>query len=179
MMFRKITVSLLPFALLFASSCATPKPYEKPIIVDSVPGGAGSLAAARKYLEGRWALESFEVTPPGKPTITLKGAGSLVFDEFSNLKIDIRTTQAEADLLRAGGIEIGNDGTISSDGRAAVDMQNRTLTYNIQGQPPPGGGGPLAMSRPRYWVVEQNLLTLTTKNDAGAVVSTGRWRKAN
>jgi hypothetical protein len=150
-------------------------PRERPIPLGPVDQGPGSLTAARKYLEGRWSLESFEVYPPGKPPIALKGSGTLSYDDFGNLKMDIRADQASADLLRAAGIDI-RDGVISSDGRTAVDMQNRTLTYIIPGQTP--NPGPLALNRPRHWVVEGNVLTLTTKDDNGKPLSVGRWRKS-
>jgi hypothetical protein len=55
-------------------------------------------------------------------------------------------------------------------------MQNRTLTYVIAGQPA-GNTGPLALSRPRHWQVDGNVLTLTTKDDAGKPVSVSKWRK--
>ena len=140
-----------------------------------VDQGRGSLTAARKFLEGRWSLESFEVYPEGKAPIALKGSGTLTYDNFGNLKVDIRADQATGDLLRAAGIDI-RDGVISSDGRTAVDMQNRTLTYVVTGQTP--STGPLALSRPRHWQVEGDLLTLTTKDDAGKPLSIGRWRKS-
>jgi len=140
--------------------------------------GPGSLTAARKYLEGRWGLESFEVRPPGKPPIMLKGSGVLNYDDFGNLTMEIRTDQATSDLLRAAGIEI-RDGVISTKGRTAIDLQNRTLTYFIEGQRSGyvTGGGPLAPGRPRHWEVTEDVLTLTTKDDAGAPLSIGRWRK--
>ena len=140
-----------------------------------VSEGAGSVTAARKYLEGRWTLESFEIYPPGKPPITLKGQGTLSYDEFGNLKMDIRADQAVSDTLRAAGVDI-RDGVISSNGRTAIDMQNRTLTYVMEGQAPLMTG-PLAMNRPRHWQVEGTLLTLTTQDDAGKPLSVGRWRK--
>jgi len=34
------------------------------------------------------------------------------------------------------------------------------------------------MSRPRYWQVDGDVLTLTTKDNAGNPASVGRWRKA-
>ena len=108
--------------------------------------GAGSLTAARAYLEGRWSLESFEVHPAGKPVVTTKGQGTLTYDDFGNLTIEIRVDVATTDLLRAGGIDV-QDGKISSSGRTAVDMQKRTLTYMLEGQPA-AGTGPLATSRP-------------------------------
>ena len=139
-----------------------------------VAEGAGSLAAARKFLQGRWALQSFEVFPPGKAPIVLKGAGTLNYDEFGNLQIEIRADQASGDLLRAAGIDI-RDGLISSEGRTAVDMENHTLTYVIPGQ---AGTGPLALSRKRHWDVKGDLLTLTTKDEAGKPLSIGLWRKS-
>jgi hypothetical protein len=167
---------LLATVLLSLSACAG-GPRERNVRMAPVDTGAGSLTAARKYLEGRWTLESFDVHPPGKPVVMLKGQGTLTYDAFGNLTMEIRTDQATADLLRAAGIDT-LDGTISSVGRTAVDMQNRTLTYVIEGQPA-AGIGPLATSRPRYWQVEGNTLTLTTKDDAGNPASVSRWRKTS
>jgi hypothetical protein len=141
-----------------------------------VDTGAGTLTEARKYLEGLWTLESFEVYPPGKGSVALKGTGTLVYDDFGNLKMDIRADEASSDILRAAGIDIA-DGVIRSEGRTVVDMQHKTLTYVVKGQPQ-AGTGPLAMNRPRHWQVEGNMLTLTTKDDAGNPLSVGRWRKA-
>jgi len=167
-------VSCVIFALLItgAAGCKS-APSQRPVKGGPVNEGAGSLTAARKYLEGRWSLESFEVYPPGGPAIVLKGSGTLTYDQFGNLRIEIRADQASADLLRAAGIET-TDGTISSDGRTAVDLQNHTLTYIVPGQ---NTTGPLALSRPRHWEVQDNLLTLTTQDDAGKPLSIGRWRK--
>ncbi len=70
------------------------------------------------------------------------------------------------------------DGTISSDGRAVVDMQNRTLTYILPGQTVgAAAAGPLAPSRPRHWEVKGDLLFLSTKDESGKPLSTGRWKK--
>ena len=161
--------------VLFSMAGCAPAPINKPINLGPTETGAGSLVAARKYLEGRWSLESFEVYPPGKPKVTLTGQGVLTYDEFSNLKIEIRVDQATSDLLTNAGIDVGSGGVVSSDGRTAVDLQNKTLTYVIQGQPV--GSGPLALNRPRHWQVDGNILTLTTQDDAGKPTSVGRWKK--
>lgn len=160
--------------VISGSAACAPAPVKRPIDVGPVAEGPGSTAAARKFLEGRWSLESFEVYPPGKPPITLKGSGTLSYDDFGNLKMDIRADQSSSDLLRAAGIDI-RDGMVSSEGRTVVDMQNRTLTYVVSGQ---GGTGPLALSRPRHWEVQGDLLTLTTKDDGGKPLSVGRWRRS-
>jgi hypothetical protein len=172
--------SSVALVLILAAGCAA-APRQRPVKVGEVSEGAGSVASARKFLQGRWSLESFEVFPPGKAPIVLKGAGTLNYDDFGNLRIEIRADQKTADLLRAAGIET-SDGTISSDGRAAVDMQNRTLTYILDGQKagviPTTAPGPLALSRPRHWEVKEDLLILSTRDDAGKIVlSTGRWRR--
>jgi hypothetical protein len=179
MMLHSTPVRALFAAVLFTVSACAAAPINKPIDLGPVASGAGSLTAARQYLEGRWALESFEVHPAGKPPVVLKGQGSLSYDEFGNLAMEIRTDVATTDLLRAAGVDVQGD-TISTSGRTAVDMQNRTLTYMLAGQPagrPAGGAGPLATSRPRHWQVDGNVLTLTTKDDVGNPVSIGKWRK--
>lgn len=166
--------SLLTFlACVIACSAA---PRVRPVKGGPVDEGAGTLTAARKYLEGRWTLESFEVFPPGKETVVLMGQGTLTYDEFGNLQIDIRTDEKSADLLRAAGIEI-RDNFISSSGRTAVDMQNRTLTYLVGQNLAPSNAGPLALSRPRHWEVDAERLTLTTKDENGTPLSVGRWRR--
>jgi hypothetical protein len=158
-------------ACCLAGLAACAPPHGGPI-----ESGPGTLTAARKYLEGRWTLESFEMSPPGKAPIQLKGSGSLVYDDFGNMRMEIRADEASADLLRSSGIDI-RDGIISTDGRTVVDMQNRTLTCVIKDQNPliPG---PLATTRPRHWEVTEDLLTLTTKDDAGKPLSVSRWRRS-
>jgi hypothetical protein len=172
---RALTRLLLLAALAAVFACG-PAPRQRPVKMGDVDTGAGTLTMARKYLEGRWTLESFEVHPPGKEPIQLKGSGDLEYDEFGNLRMEIRADEASADVLRAAGIDI-QDGRISSNGRTVVDLQHKTLTYVIEGQPAGTGTGPLAANRRRHWVVEGDMLTLTTKDDAGNPLSVGRWRK--
>ncbi len=170
--------SYIPLVALVVTAACGPAPRSRPVVGGPVVAGAGSLAEARKYLEGRWTLESFEVYPSGRAALTLKGTGLLTYDGFGNMRMEIRTDQATSDGLRSAGIDI-RDGVISTDGRTAVDMQNRTLTYVVEGQPaiPTGTPGPLALSRPRHWEVTANMLTLTTRGDDGKPLSVARWRK--
>jgi hypothetical protein len=141
--------------------------------------GAGTTASARKFLEGRWVLESMIVTPPGGKPITLKGSGVLNYDDFGNMAMNIRADEASSDLLRAGGVVIP-DGVISTTGRTVIDLQNKTLTYILEGQPSAmrTGGGPLSANRPRHWEVNGDMLTLTTKDASGAALSVSRWKKS-
>lgn len=150
-----------------------------------VDTGPGTLDAARRYLEGRWSLISYEVYPPGQPPIKLSGdsagAASLVYDAFGNMTMEIRVADPKvAEELERAGIPL-NQGMISTTGRTAIDMQARTITYFLQGEPPllsSRPGGPLSFRRPRHWEVQGNMLTLTTKSDDGKPVSIGRWQKS-
>jgi hypothetical protein len=140
--------------------------------------GPGTLAAARKYLEGRWSLLSFDVYPPGQPVIHVPGAGTLTYDGFGNLQMEVRVPADVVEPLRVAGIPT-KAGVLSIGGRAAIDMQSRTLTYFLGGQPPLGApSGPLALNRPRHWQVEGSVLTLTTKSSDGQALSIARWEKA-
>jgi hypothetical protein len=166
-------------AMLTATTACAAAPRQRPLPVGPIESGAGTVTEARKFLEGRWALESFEVRPPGKQPIALKGSGDLNYDDFGNMRMEIRADQASSDLLRAAGIDIQN-GVISTDGRTAIDMQNKTLAYSLEGQPSSyrTGGGPLALNRPRHWEVNGDVLTLTTRDDSGAPLSIGRWKRS-
>jgi hypothetical protein len=163
-------------AVVPMAGCAK-APRSRPVKMGDVDTGKGTLTAARKYLEGRWSLLSYEVYPPNADPITLKGAGTLTYDDYSNLDIQIRTDAETAALLDKAGIK--NDaGTISTSGRVVVDMVQHTMTYVIEGQPKVGEpGGPLALNRPRHWEVAGNVLTLTTRGDDGKPLSVGKWQK--
>jgi len=166
------------WALLFATvmiasaACAKEK---NPIKLGPVDTGAGTLTSARNFLNGRWILESFEVRLPNQPPVVLKGAGMLIYDESSNLSMHITADEKSSDVLRAGGVDI-RDGQIITEGRTAVDLQNHTLTYIVD-RAAPLMRGPLGTDRPRHWVVDGNVLILTTKDQAGQPTSIGRWRK--
>jgi hypothetical protein len=152
----------------------SPEPAQK----GPVDKGPGTLTAARTYLEGRWSLVSFEVFPPGTPPITVKGQGTLTYDGFGNLDMQIRVDEPTGRKLTEAGIVIA-DGKLSTTGRTVIDVATHTLSYVVEGQPPRGApSGPLALNRPRYWAVEGNVLTLTTKDAEGRPVSVGRWEKA-
>jgi hypothetical protein len=157
-------------AACVAVGCTTPT--RRP-----VPTGAGTLQGARQYL----TLISYEVFPPGRPGIQLKGTGLLTYDEFGNLDMEIRVSDPKvADELRRAGVPL-EKGVISTTGRTSIDLQSRTLTYFLQGDKPivsTADAGPLAMNRPRHWDVQGNVLTLTVKNDSGEPMSVGRWQKS-
>ena len=164
-------------ALTIAVSAA---PLEQKRKLKPVETGPGTLSAARKYLEGRWTLLSFELFPPGKPAIRLPedaGASTLTYDDFGNMTMEIRVDEPTALLLEGVGIRTTN-GMLSTKGRTVIDLQARTITYMLEGQPAFGApSGLIALNRPRHWVVEGNMLTLTTKDAKGMPLSVSRWEK--
>jgi hypothetical protein len=113
--------------------------------------------------------------PAGGAPLTLAGQGTLSYDAYGNLTMEIRADEQSSSLLRAAGIDV-KGGTVATTGRTVVDMQNRTLTYVVEGPSSPSNG-PLALSRPRHWQVDGNLLTLTTRDHNGNLLSIGQWRK--
>jgi hypothetical protein len=158
--------------VLFGASACTYKPRTAP--PNSGPGTANS---ARSYLEGRWSLVSFTVYPADGAPIEMKGTGTLVYDDYANLSMDIVPDAASAALLEKVGIPLQN-GKFSMAGRTIVDMQNRTLSYVPEGQPSVGyRTGPMAVNRLRHWQVAGDTLTLTTKDDNGKALSVGTWQK--
>ena len=99
MMLRSVlNRSVVALMLASAVGCAS-APSQRPMKGGDVDAGPESITAARKFLEGRWTLESFEVFPPGKAAITLKGSGTLTYDDFGNLRIEIRADEKSADHL--------------------------------------------------------------------------------
>jgi hypothetical protein len=173
---RSLVVLAITAVAALGAACAG-APRQKPIKTSPIEGGAGTPTQARDFLKGRWSLVSFEVYPAGAAAIAVPGDGTLNYDEYGNMSIEIRTDPTVAARLQAAGIP--NDrGTISTAGRVVVDMQNKKLTYVIEGQSASSArSGPLAMNRPRYWEVAGDVLTLTTRDDAGKPSSVGRWRR--
>lgn len=161
-------------AVALAVGCAA-APRQRPREMGPVDTGAGTLAEARRYLEGRWSLVSFEVHPPGDAPVRLAGQGTLVYDAFGNLQMELRPDEPSAARLERAGVDT-HQGRISLSGRVVVDMTAQTLTYVLEGRPA-GNGGPLSIERPRYWQVDGEVLTLTTRDEAGQPLSVGRWRK--
>ncbi len=177
---ERVKTAACVVVLLAGMAACSASPRQRPISMGPVATGPGTVSAARKFLEGRWVLESFVVNPPGGAPIALKGSGSLSYDDFGNLQMNIKADEASSDLMRAAGIAI-RDGVISTEGRTVIDMQNRTLTYVLEGQPSSmaTGGGPLATNRPRHWEVTGDVLTLTTRDTGGAALAVSRWKKVS
>ena len=167
---------VLVFSLLACMACAA-APRQRPLPIGEVESGPGTTASARKFLEGRWSLVSMDLFPPNEPAIHVVGSGTLLYDNFANMTVDLRIDSATAKMFERIGIA-APDGIISTTGRTLVDMTSRTLSYTLEGQQAVRPAmHPLDTNRPRYWEVEGNTLTLRTKDDTGKVISVAVWRK--
>ena len=168
------TETLFVAAAITALAIAAPELMAQRGPVDT---GPGTLSAARKYLEGRWRLLTYEVRLPGKAPIVLKNDGLLTYDAFGNLTIEVYVDPEQAKTLAEGGIRT-TDGRLKTSGKTAINLQARTLTFLVEGAPPLGApSGPFALNRPRHWEIDGNVLTLTTNGDDGKPASIGRWEK--
>ena len=162
---------------VWAAACASGAPVNRPLGTGSVPTGPGTTAAARRFLEGRWTLVSLDVYPPNQPVIHAGATGTMTYDEFANMNVDLRVDQDTTRLFERIGIPVVN-GAVQTNGRTLVDMTSRTLAYTLEGQQavrPPTH--PLDTNRPRYWEVTENMLTLTTRDMAGMPLSVAVWRR--
>jgi hypothetical protein len=157
-------------------------PRGKPIETSPIESGAGTVTTARLALKGRWDLVSFDVFPPGRPAINVPAQGTLLYDDFGNLDMQLKVPDPSvAERLQLAGVPL-KDGVIATSGRTAIDMQNHTLTYIMEGSKglvaSADSAAPLAAARPRHWEYANGILTLTTKGNDGQPLSVGRWKKA-
>src|SRR5258706_4274980 len=70
-------------------------PMNLPIAIGSTPTG-GELEAARQQLVGAWELVALESTQGDGPRAPVRASGTLTYDQYGNLTIEARTTDAAA-----------------------------------------------------------------------------------
>jgi hypothetical protein len=164
-------------ALVAGSAACASEPSQRNIKLGPVDTGPGTLTEARQYLQGQWTLVSFDIYPPNRPAIRDAASGTMVFDEFSNMKVDLRLKPESTQIAQDIGIPV-SDGVVSMNGRTVVDINSRSISYVFDGQSSfRQPNHPLDMNLPRYWEVQGNTLTLRTKDDTGTVLSVSVWRK--
>jgi hypothetical protein len=150
---------------------------QKPVLLGPVDTGPGTLEQARRYLQGHWTLISFDIFPPDEPPIHAAAAGSMTYDDFANMNVDMTLKPETATLAERIGISSTN-GVVRTSGRTVIDMNNHSISYVLAGQPAVRPSlSPLDLNRPRYWEVSGNTLTLRTKDENGKVLSVSVWRK--
>src|SRR3954464_1074597 len=165
-------------AVLGTAGCAT-----TPV----AQGPANTTATARKALEGKWTLLVLSVTAPDAKRATPQASGDLTLDEFGNLSIQYRISDAGRAALESIGVKSPNP-VVSASGRVTIDPQRKTVTY----MPPDANAraldadlaalraNPLALEHTRFYSVASNgVLTLTTRHENGKEATRATWKRAS
>ncbi len=166
---KSFLIVLLAAAVIPA--CA-PSPRQRPIKTSPVETGTGSLAEARKQIEGSWTLASFTSYSPGGEAQPIKANGRLTYDAFGNLELT-GAFEDPADQARAG-MQL-----LSFKGRAVIDPARKLIVLaDVEGNVP-ASVVPEEMSpdRVRHYEVSGSTLTLTTREGDRPLAQTV-WTRA-
>lgn len=172
--------------LAFAAACAS-SPRQRPVSVGDVETGSGSLAEARKQLEGSWQLVSLRMANADGRQTDVDATGSLNLDGFGNLHIEFRMSAAGQKALSSIGITSPNP-VLTTTGRAVIDPQQQRVSYVGDDFVKSGGmdagvaakrNNPLAAERERYYKFDADgTLILSTRYPDGKEASIGRWKRS-
>ena len=146
------------------------RPMNNPVPLTSEET-TGSLETTRQQLMGVWELVELKNAPPkGGAPVPVKATGTLVYDQYGNLTIDARTSDPNAPVAAR---EVPR---VSFKGRAVIDVVNHELKLmDVTGNVNPDEV--LAPERRRRYVLEANLLTLSSFDERGEVTAVTTWRR--
>ena len=146
------------------------KPMNKPVPLSSAPP-SDALESARRALQGTWDLAALELAPSGDVArVPVQATGTLIYDEFGNLTIDARTTDAAAPVAAR---EVSS---LSFKGRAVIDVVRRELKLmNLTGNVDPNEV--LSPERRRRYALDADMLTLSSFDDRDRVTAIATWRR--
>jgi hypothetical protein len=148
-----------------------------------------TITAARKRLEGRWALESLQVMSLDGRKADIDATGVLTSDEFGGLRIQYKLSDAGQREMKGLGIVSPNP-EVSTAGRVVIDVQNQRITYMGEDAGKQALGfdadvaarraHPFAIERVRHYTFEADgILRLSTRYDSGREASVSRWKKVS
>jgi hypothetical protein len=173
--------------LLLAGSA---KAYgQRPIKTEPIASGAGTVEGERKRLEGRWTLVSLKVTPENGAAAAVDATGVMTFDDFGNLQIEYRMSDAGRRTLEGLGIRVPGP-VLSTSGSVAIDPVTKQITYvGSENQKRALGfdpdlaarrANPFTLERVRHYEFEPGGdLTLATRHEGGSAAAEARWRRAS
>ncbi len=170
----RLAMSTLALALSLPLLAACPAgPRASPVKMGPVDTGAGSLESVRRQLQGSWDLVSLEVMAAGGTPVKVAATGHLKYDEFGNLSIDGRVTEAST-----GGID---PNVLNMSGRAVIDPDKHMLRFQDV------NATTAAIDRPvdaridpdkvRYYEFIGDQLKTTTKDANGATTAVATWKR--
>lgn len=155
-----------------------------PVRGTPVATGPDSIAAARKALQGTWQLLTLDVAADDGRRTPVEAKGELKLDDFGNLGIEYRMSEAGIRALAAIGITPPTP-VITTTGQVVIDPNQRRITYvNAEQRADPLDAGlaarranPFALERVRYYNIgADGILTLTTRHESGRDAATSRWQ---
>ena len=155
-----------------------------PVRGTPVSTGPDSVTAARKSLQGTWQLLSLDVAADDGRRTPVEAKGELKLDDFGNLGIEYRMSEAGIRALAAIGITPPTP-VITTTGQVVIDANQRRITYvNAEQRADPLDAGlaarranPFALERVRYYSIgADGILTLTTRHESGRDAATSRWQ---
>jgi hypothetical protein len=168
--FMKICSALL--VIVLTAACA-PAPRQRPIKLGDVETGPGSLEHVRRQFAGTWQLVSLDLRSAQGETHSVKGTGSLTYDEYGNLKVLGEIREPVADL---------EPGVLRYEGRAVIDpVKGQLRLLDLKGS---GAGGDaaaslVAPSSIRHYRFEGPLLHISIVNERGEPTATTVWKRAS
>ena len=166
------------------AGCAKGQPKTVPAAT-----GAGSITDVRNQLQGRWTLMSLDVAPVGGQRTNIEATGVMSFDNFGNLSIEYRLSDAGQKALEGLGIKTPGP-VLSTSGNVAIDPTQRQIRYMAEGAQEKAfafdadqaarRANPFTVDRIRhYQFTDDGLLTLTTRYDSGADAAVARWKRGS
>jgi hypothetical protein len=143
---------------------------QRPLGLDDITKGAGSLEALRRELQGTWELVALESSPePGRPRVPINATGTLVYDEYANFTIEARTTDPAAPVAAR------EKALLSFKGRAAIDPVRKELRLmDLTGNADPTEV--LAPERRRRFEISADTLTLSSL-DGNEITAISTWHR--
>jgi hypothetical protein len=170
---RRWLVLIVAVAPLLAACPSAPR--VRPVKAGDVNTGPGSLEAVRRQLQGTWELiEAVAFDAAGAPT-PRKADGRLTYDEYGNLTIAAKladTTQPPSSV----------SGLLAYSGRAVIDpAKSQLVLMDIKSRLPSGEPIPAEVSpdKIRFYTIEGDTLTLTSKDKSGVATARTTWRKVH
>jgi hypothetical protein len=150
-----------------------------------VETGMSTLASARKFLQGKWTLSSLQVSSAQGKSAPIEATGTLVADEFGNLEIIYRLSDAGRKTMESLGVQVATS-VLTTSGQVVIDSTQKSITYVAPDAAAKAfdpalaaaRANPFALERPRYYSVDpKGALRLATRYDDGKDAAVGTWTR--
>jgi hypothetical protein len=161
------------------------QPLQKPVRTTDIAEGPDTVEFVRRQLSGTWTLVSLVVSTAEGKSVNVDATGVLSSDNFGNLAIEYRMSEAGLKSLASIGVTSPNP-VISTKGRAEIDAKGKAIRYasgndiNRAFDPKLAAAraNPFALERTRYYDFGvDGVLRLATRHDNGRDAAVSTWKK--